>query len=123
MADAVAVPDCTGVVADFRTTTGKSLELELDDGPDGWVGVRVSVDQVVTGTFGARYPGGDVERLVQLTNDLTAGFLGDAVGARWWPMCPDHGTHPMHAAIDAAHQAVWQCPGGRVVAKIGELNT
>ena len=117
----MAFPDWTSIATDFGTTTGKSLELDPDDGPDGWGGCQVSVDQVVKGSFGTTYRGGNVERLVQLANDLTAAFLGEAVGAGRWPMCPDHGTHPMHAAVDAAHQAVWQCPGGRDVANIGEL--
>ena len=120
MANTAVVPEWKSITTDFETTTGKSLELEFENGPDGWMGFRVSIDQVFIGSFGTIYPGGNVERLVQLANDLTAGFLGEVVGAGW-PMCPVHATHPLNATVDGSHRAVWKCPSGRVVAEIGEL--
>jgi len=121
VADAGVVPDWTSLAADFETTTGRTLELELESGPDGWMGFRVSVDHVYKGSYGTLYPEDAVDRLVQLTNDLSAGFLCEEAGGSGWPVCPDHGSHPMNATVDASHRAVWMCPTGRIVASIGEL--
>ena len=87
MADTAVGPDWAGIATDFEATTGKSLELELESGPDGWLGFRVTVDQAIIGSFGTIYPEDNFERLVRLTNDLTDGFLGDIVETGW-PICP-----------------------------------
>ena len=121
MADPEEIPSWASLATDFEMTTGRSLELELETGLHGWLSFRVSVDHTFKGSFGTIYPKDDVNRLVQLANDLSAGFLGDEVGSSGWPVCPDHGTHPLNATSDASHQAVWKCPTGRIVARIGEL--
>lgn len=120
MADPGVVPNWASLAADFRKTTGRSLKLDLETGPDGWLSFRVSIDHVFKGSYGTIYPEDDVDRFVQLADDLATGFLGDEVGSGW-PACPDHGTHPLNATIDASHQAVWKCPAGRIVARVGEL--
>ena len=95
--------------------------MELESGPDGWLGLRVYVDHVFRGSFGTIYPKGSVDQLVQLATDLCASFLDELLWGGW-PMCPDHGTHPMTAMVTASHEAVWKYPTGRAVAKIGELS-
>jgi hypothetical protein len=119
--DGGVLADWASLASDFETTTGRILELELESGPDGWLRFRVSVDHVFKGSYGTLYPGDAVDQLVQLANDLSAGFLCEEVGSSGWPVCPDHGTHPMYATGDASHRAVWRCPTGRIVASIGEL--
>jgi hypothetical protein len=41
---------------------------------------------------------------------------------RGWPICSDHGTHPAEQLLDESGLAVWKCPIGRVVARIGSLS-
>jgi len=37
------------------------------------------------------------------------------------PDCPAHRTHPLDAVLDGSGTAVWRCPLGQVIAKVGDL--
>jgi hypothetical protein len=58
--------------------------------------------------------------VAELADYLREAVLDEEIGGGW-PTCPDHGTHPLEAGTDDAGVAIWYCPRGTTVARIGTL--
>ncbi|HZQ83677.1 MAG TPA: hypothetical protein VFA83_02510 [Acidimicrobiales bacterium] len=54
-----------------------------------------------------------------LAEDLREFALDEEIWGGW-PICPDHGTHPLEASAEGG-VAAWICPSGRFFAPIGSL--
>lgn len=111
------------IANDLRRTVGKDLVLDMRLGTQepsdhdewDWWEFDVSVDGEREGTYGTNLPADEESFVVRL-----ADYLDELVWGGW-PMCPDHKTHPLEPGLDEEATAVWKCPQGRIVARIGEL--
>jgi hypothetical protein len=90
------------------------LQRERDD----WWDCELFVDGVRDSGFGRDFPS-DEEEFISFLADLVSDEMALTLGG--WPICPDHHSHPLVATTHKTRSAVWQCPTGRVIAKIGEL--
>ena len=109
------------IADDLRTTTGHVLVLNPHPKPDDWWDFDVSLDQTRKGSFGRVFSADEEEFVVQLADYLCDSFLHEEIWGGW-PICPDHGTHPLEPSLDEAAVAVWRCPIGRVIARVGFLH-
>ncbi len=89
------------LVADVVRTTGRVLRLEATDSH--------ALDQVFVL---------DEETAVAQLADQVQEFLDEEISGGW-PFCPEHATHI--TAVVSAGTAVWRCPRGETVARIGDL--
>jgi hypothetical protein len=108
------------IVDDVFATTGHRLVLELNPAPDYWWDCDVIFDGIVQGTTGFTLPVNEEAFVVELADQLCEGYLHEEIWGGW-PICPDHGTHPLEPSLDQSGNAVWLCPIGRAVARIGSL--
>lgn len=109
------------IVDDVFATTGRLLVLQPVAAPDGWWDCDVVLDGVSRGKFGQFFPQEEEPFVATLADRLCDSYLHDDIWGGW-PICPDHGTHPLEPLLDECGQAVWKCPIGRVVARIGSLS-
>ncbi|HEY7948116.1 MAG TPA: hypothetical protein VID75_10575 [Acidimicrobiales bacterium] len=109
------------IADDLFATIGLSMSLRIRRGAGDWWDVEVFLDEGAVGTFGRTAPSGEEDFIVALADGLCE-FTFD--GQVWpvWPICPDHNTHPLEAMLDENRLAVWRCPVGRVVARVGDLS-
>jgi len=108
------------IADDLLATTGLTLLLDLHPGSDDWWDIDVFLDEQTSGSFGRSFPSDEEEFIVDLADYLCEFSLDEEVWGGW-PVCPDHKTHPLQASLDDNHTAVWRCPVGRVIARLGEL--
>jgi hypothetical protein len=113
------------IATDLKATVGKDLVLDVrlgtgeasDDDDREWCEFDVFVDGEWDGSYGTNLPTEREPFVVGL-----ADYLDELVWGGW-PICPDHNTHPLVPVLDNEGIAVWKCPIGRIVAKIGQLLT
>jgi hypothetical protein len=111
------------IADDLRRTVGKDLVLDMRVGARDpsdqedwtWWEFDFSIDGEPGGTYGTNLPSEEEPFVVGL-----ADYLDELVWGGW-PICPDHNTHPLEPVLDEESTAVWKCPRGRIVAKIGQL--
>jgi hypothetical protein len=108
------------IAADLQTTVRLRLEVRLSRGEDDWWDCEYALDGVTAGGFGRQYPRGEEPFLAELAGDLREHGLDEAVWGGW-PMCPVHPNHPLDPVVDSTDIAVWRCPRGQVIARIGDL--
>jgi hypothetical protein len=108
------------IADDLFSTTGQTLFLHIRPGYEAWCDVDVLLDERALGSFGRNFPSNQEEFIADLA-DYLCEFAFDGQVEAVWPLCPDHGTHPLEATLDENHRAVWRCPSGRIVADLGEL--
>jgi hypothetical protein len=102
----------------MTATTDKTLTVEIWREGNGWWNCELFIDGVRDSGFGRDFPN-DEEEFVALLADLVSDEMAITLGG--WPTCPDHQTHPLDAVLDEASIAVWKCPRGRTIARIGDL--
>ena len=110
------------IVADFRITTGRELELKVTSEPGtAWLSVEVTLDRELIGTMGRGYCLADPEALlVEMADSLREFALDEAIWGGW-PTCIDHHTHPLEPVL-VDGLAYWVCPDtSRAVSPIGQL--
>jgi hypothetical protein len=121
----VGVPDAEDrwnrIADDLLITTGQRLVLDLRPGADHWWDCDVFLDDKPKGSFGTYFPEVGEGFVVQLTDYLCGSFLHEEVWGGW-PICPDHRTHPLVPSLDDSGMAVWKCPEGPTIARIGSLS-
>ena len=115
-----AVNSWMRIAADLQATTGLRLEVTLRRGDDDWWECEYALEGVPAGGFGHGYPRGDELFLAELAGDLREHGLDEACWGGW-PMCPVHKTHPLDPVVDDTDTAVWRCPRGPAIARIGNL--
>lgn len=109
------------IAQDLRSTTGRTLHLRLRPTSDGLWKIEVELDGIVVSRGQRVFLETDTEEaLAELADYLQEAVLDEEVWGGW-PICPDHRTHPLEATTDQTHIAVWKCPRGRVIARIGDL--
>src|SRR5665213_2649740 len=87
------------IADDLLATTGLTLFLRLQPGIDGWWDIEVFLDDRTVGSFGRHFPTDESEFIVALADYLCEFSLDEEVWGGW-PICPDHGTHPLQAELD-----------------------
>jgi hypothetical protein len=108
------------IADDLLVSTSQTLFLDIHPGDDEWFDVDVFLDNRAIGSFGRHFSSSPEEFIAALA-DYLCEFAFDGQVANVWPVCPDHGTHPLEAVMDENHRAAWRCPFGRFVARLGEL--
>jgi hypothetical protein len=108
------------IVTDVFVTTGHLLVLELNPAPDHWWDCDVIFDGAIRGTVGLTLPEDEERFVVELADQICEYYLHEEIWGGW-PICPDHGTHPLEPSLESG-TAVWVCRTGRQVARIGSLH-
>jgi hypothetical protein len=116
---------CGRIAHDLVVDSGDALGMsasynaaERFDGDWEWWDFTLTLNGEPIGRFGTYFPPSSEEFTAHL-----AGYLQEHLSqAIWggWPMCPDHPNHPLVAKM-SHEKAVWSCPRGREVARIGDL--
>lgn len=109
------------IVDDVLATTGRRLVLAPVRAPDGWWDCDVILDEQVRGNLGQFFPQDEEAFVVALADRLCESYLHEDIWGGW-PICPDHDTHPLEALLDESGTAVWVCPIGRPIARVGSLH-
>lgn len=112
------------IATDFHDWTGRMIELRAFPAigfPDAteyevWIDAEHvgSVEQM----YDDEYPEAS---LTELAEQLCVEHLHEFINGGW-PTCPEHNTHPLEPQF-INDVAVWECPKGDVVVRIGELRT
>lgn len=110
MEPAAIRPRWQSIADDLLATTGLTLFLLFHPGIDEWWDVDVFLDEHPVGSFGRHFPTGESEFMVALADYLCEFTLDEELWGGW-PICPDHGTHPLQAIVDENQAAIWRCPG------------
>ncbi len=108
------------IADDLLATTGRRLSLDLRVSEDWW-DCDVFLDGQSKGSFGTVFSGIGEAFVVHLADYLCESYLHEEIWGGW-PICPDHGTHPLEPSLDDSGVAVWKCPVGRVIARVGSLS-
>jgi hypothetical protein len=108
------------IAADLLATVGRRLDVLLIPGEDGWWECEYSLDRVDMGGFGHHFASEEEAFVAELAGDLREHGLDEAIWGGW-PDCPVHKSHPLDPVLDQTNTAVWQCPNGRIIARIGDL--
>jgi hypothetical protein len=111
------------IAIDIATATGQHLVLRLSPGERDpawgqWWNGKAFLDGERADAFGTYFPSGGEAFVVNLAEHLQDHFSQSIWGG--WPNCPDHNTHPLKPVLDEESIAVWKCPPGQIVAKIGD---
>jgi hypothetical protein len=111
---------------DVLTATGLQLGLkfsrDVSQGRpfgDEWWDCETSFNGERGSGFGTFLPSGAEGLVAYLADYLQEHFSQEIWGG--WPICPDHETHPLVAELEMTATAVWKCPKGRVISRIGDL--
>jgi hypothetical protein len=114
------------IAKDVKSATGIDLLLIFagDDSQgrsygDQWWDCETFLNGEWASAFGTYLPSGGEAFVAYLADYLQEDFSQTIWGG--WPICPDHKSHPLEPVLDDTSTAVWKCPKGRVVARIGEL--
>jgi hypothetical protein len=106
---------------DLRVTTGRQLVLQLARADDSyWWDIEISLDGNDIGGIGRTFSEEPEDFLANLADALCESHLDEQIWGGW-PICPDHGTHPLNAGLHETGKATWFCPHGRAIAAIGAL--
>jgi hypothetical protein len=103
--------DVLGMRASFNATEGSEADWD-------WWDFTLTLNGEPIGSFGTRFPPSTEEFTAHLADYLQEHLSQSIWGG--WPMCPDHPNHPLVAEM-SHERAVWSCPRGREVARIGDL--
>jgi hypothetical protein len=117
--DAMPIGPWHRIAEDLRSTTGRVLEL-LPEDTDGWVEFHIFLDGEPFGSFGRPFSSDPEEQLAEIADVLREQTLDEEIWGGW-PICPAHQTHPLDPRADAQLGAVWSCPLGSYVTRIGAL--
>jgi hypothetical protein len=117
------------IAADIATATGSELVLHLtagdvDEDGDQWWWCETVLDGSTPASFGTYWSTDSETFVARLAEYLQYLYRQDNFRpAGWgdWPICPDHGSHTLRPVVNEESIAVWKCPLGRNVAKIGAL--
>lgn len=110
------------IADDLRATAGRELVLRLRNTDVAWWEIDVLVDGKHLGSLGQGFSTDPEDLIAELADNLRENFLDEEIWGGW-PICPDHGDHPLEPGVDDAGRATWFCPRGRAVAAIGALST
>lgn len=110
------------VAADLLRTTGRRLTISARPFSRTETEFVLLVDGRWCGT--SAYPNSPAEThehdVAEWADQLREGLLDEEIWGGW-PICPLHGGHPLDPVLEA-EIAVWACPRGEVVARIGSLD-
>jgi hypothetical protein len=116
---------CERIAHDLVVDSGDVLGMsasynsaERIDGDWEWWDFTLTLNGEPIGSFGTFFPSSSEEFTAHLADYLQE-HLSQAIWGGW-PMCPDHPNHPLVAQV-SQERAVWSCPIGREVSRIGDL--